>query len=153
MTKIRISRVEFSSKFETVSTRFGFDQEVIDSYEDDLLDLQELWEKQGYIDVFTSATQCSNRWGMIKSSVSDPGASPTYDALYHARVLKSYPDPLIIITFKGEIVPDEEYEQAVILAMIDHDLMFMPYGRKSAHLKKQQRKWVRYSLDAENDKK
>ena len=150
MAKISISRVEIASKFGSTSDQFGFDEGVVDSYEYDILDLQELWEKQGYIEVFDPATHKSVAYGMVKSSISDPGAYPAYDSLFHARVLQEENDPLIIITFKGEIIPQKEYEKAVILAMIDHDFMFMPKGRKAPYLKAQQRKFVRHIIDTNN---
>ncbi|WP_217550571.1 hypothetical protein [Pantoea sp. GbtcB22] len=147
MAKITISRVEISLKFASTSDTFGFDQDVVDSYEDDILDLQELWEQQGYIEVFDPIAHSRIKYGMVKPSISDPGASPAYDDLYHSRVLRDENDPLLIITFKGEIIPQKEYEKAVILAMIDHDLMFMPKGRKAQYLKAQQRKFVRHVID------
>lgn len=150
MAKITISRVEIASKFESTSDKFGFDKEVVDSYEDDILDLQELWEKQGYIDVYDPVEHKFVAYGMIKASISDPDASPAYDDLFHGRVLRNENDPLVIITFKGEILPQEEYEKAVILAMIDHDCMFMPKGRKAPSLKAQQRKFVRHVIDTDN---
>ncbi|MGX9244074.1 hypothetical protein ACWXWB_22830 [Pantoea dispersa] len=150
MAKITISRVEIANKFATTSDKFGFDQDVVDSYEDDILDLQELWETQGYIEVFDNAIHNRIAYGMVKSSISDPGASPAYDDFYHARVLKDENDPLVIITFKGEIIPQQQYEKAVILTMIDHDFMFMPYGKKTRSLKDQQRKYVRHHIDKDN---
>lgn len=150
MAKITISRVEIANKFDTTSDKFGFDQDVVDSYEDDILDLQELWETQGYIEVFDNAVHNRIAYGMVKSSISDPGASPAYDDFYHARVLKDENDPLVIITFKGEIIPQQQYEKAVILTMIDHDFMFMPYGKKIRSLKDQQRKYVRHIIDKDN---
>jgi len=150
LAKITISRVEIANKFDTTSDKFGFDQDVVDSYEDDILDLQELWETQGYIEVFDNAVHNRIAYGMVKSSISDPGASPAYDDFYHARVLKDENDPLVIITFKGEIIPQQQYEKAVILTMIDHDFMFMPYGKKIRSLKDQQRKYVRHIIDKDN---
>lgn len=150
MAKITISRVEFSTKFETTSNTFGFDEEVIDSYEDDLFKLQMLWEKQGHIEVFDPGSHRFVAYGMVKSSTSDRGASPAYDDLYHARVLKKEDDPLVIVKFKGEIIPEKEYEKAVILAMIDHDTMFMPKGDKAPDRKNQQRKYVRWTIDKDN---
>lgn len=150
MAKITISRVEIASKFESTSDTFGFDQDVVDSYEDDILDLQELWEAQGHIEIFDPASHNFVAYGMVKASISDPGASPSYDDLYHARVLKQENDPLVIVKFKGEIIPQKEYEKAVILAMIDHDYMFMPKGDKARHRKDQQRKYVRWVIDTDN---
>lgn len=150
MAKITISRVEFSTKFETTSNTFGFDKDVIDSYEDDLLKLQILWENQGHITVFDPASHKFVAYGMIKSSLSDPGAYPAYDGLYHARVLPKEDDPLVIVKFKGEIIADKEYEKAVILAMIDHDFMFMPKGDKHRSRKDQQRRYVSHIINTNN---
>lgn len=148
MTRIIVSHVEISRKFATSSQRFGFGSEVLDSYEDDILDLQELWERQKFVAV-CDAVHRRPVWGMVKDSDADPGAIPDYTGLYHGRLLKDENDPLIIVTFCHAIVPGQRYEACVIEAMIDHDLMFMPYGQKTPANKKIQRKWVRSVLSNE----
>ena len=46
-------------------------------------------------------------------------------------------------------MPLVHYDKAVMLTMIDHDLMFMPQGKKAPHLRQKQRKWVRYVIETE----
>ena len=93
MTKIFISRVEISRVFATTSEKFGFSEQVVQSYEDDLLDLQERWECQGFLEVFEPENHFAISYGMIKSSLSAPGAYPLYRGFYHARILSDQNDP------------------------------------------------------------
>ncbi|HIA9140480.1 TPA: hypothetical protein ACWSSG_005678, partial [Klebsiella pneumoniae] len=62
----------------------------------------------------------------------------------------SSPDPLVIVTFQGATVDPDRYEKAVIEAMIYHDLMFLPKGKKNPEKMKNQGSWVRSKLEDKN---
>ncbi|EMQ4856078.1 hypothetical protein AAIB78_002370 [Morganella morganii] len=147
-----IERVEISNKFATNSDKFGFDEEVQDSYDDDLLDLQERWQQDGFIEIYDETIHGTKAfYPLAKDSNSVPGSSPEYTGLYHARLLSTGEnDPLVIVTFQGVIIDQRQYEKAVIEAMIDHDLMFLPHKRKNPADLKSQRKWVRNKLDQDD---
>ena len=150
--RFHIKRVEISNKYATNSEKFGFDEEVQDSYDDDLLNLQERWEEDGFIEVYDETIHGSKAsYPLAKDSNSVPGSSPEYTGLYHARLLSTGEnDALVIVTFQGIIIDQQEYEKAVIEAMIDHDLMFLPHRKKNPADLKIQRKWVRTKLDEED---
>ncbi|MEI9605359.1 hypothetical protein V5053_24300 [Enterobacter hormaechei] len=151
---IYISKVEVSAKFASTSVKFGYDAETQESYDEDLLDLQAEWEKNGYIEIYDSAVHGSRAvYPLAKDSNKTHGSSPHYTGLYHARLLSdSSPDPLVIVTFQGATIDPERYEKAVIEAMIYHDLMFLPKvkGKKDAEDMKIQGGWVRSVLEDKN---
>ncbi|HBX8209453.1 MAG: hypothetical protein QM578_01075 [Pantoea sp.] len=149
---IYISKVEVSEKFASTSIKFGYDAATQESYDDDLLDLQAEWEKNGYIEIYDSAIHGDRAvYPLAKDSNKTPGSSPHYTGLYHARLLSdSSPDPLVIVTFQGTTVDPERYEKAVIEAMIYHDLMFLPKGNKKPEQMKKQGSWVRLTLEDKN---
>lgn len=148
--KIYFSKVEIAKKFASSSDTFGFDVEVQESYDDDLVDLQILMEKQGYIEIYDphihGYTAC---YPLAKDSNSVPGSSPDYTGLYHVRLQSNGDvDPLVIVTFQGMMVDQKRYEKAVIETMITHDVMFGEKGSKYPALMKSQRKFVRSTLDS-----
>ncbi|ELO9329826.1 MAG: hypothetical protein SOZ72_04650 [Treponema sp.] len=149
---IYISKVEVAEKFASTSIKFGYDEETQESYDDDLLDLQTEWEKNGYIEIYDSAVHGDRAvYPLAKDSNKTPGSSPHYTGLYHARLLSdSSPDPLVIVTFQGATVDPDRYEKAVIEAMIYHDLMFLPKGKKNPEKMKNQGSWVRSKLEDKN---
>lgn len=147
--KIKIDRVEFSNDFYENSYKFGYDQDAVDSYDDDLLDLTEIWEKQGFIEIYDPTFHGNfAAYPLLKDSNSTLGSSPYYVGLYHARLLSdSSPDPLVIVTFQGKKVDNDSYDKAVLEAMIYHDLMFLPKGKKDPQNMKTQKKWVSGVID------
>ncbi len=140
--------MEVSAKFASTSVEFGYAAETQEDYDDDLLKLQETWEGQGYIEIYDSAVHGDRAvYPLAKDSNKTQGSSPHYTGLYHARLLSdSTPDPLVIVTFHGATVDPEKYDKAVIEAMIYHDLMFLPKGKKAPDNMKKQGNWVRSVL-------
>jgi hypothetical protein len=147
------ARLEIAVKFASTSAKFGYDAEDQQYYEDALLDLQDIWEQQGYIEIYDPSSHgYSAHYPLAKDSNSVAGSSPDYTGLYHARLLKTGEvDPLVIVTFQGMIVVQQRYERAVIEALIYHDLMFLPMGQKTPQNKKKQREWVRHNLDSSDE--
>lgn len=145
---IYISRVEVSAKFASTSIKFGYDVEIQEDYDDDLLQLQEIWEEQGYIEIYDSTVHGDRAvYPLAKDSNKTPGSSPHYTGLYHARLLSnSAPDPLVIVTFQDATIAPRKYVKAVIEAMIYHDLMFLPKDKKVSDDMKIQSHWVRSVL-------
>ena len=52
-----------------------------------------------------------------------------YTGFFHGRIVAGKHDPLVIISFRGEIVPPptgyaSAYEQAVVHAVCDHNVLF-----------------------------
>ncbi|MCE0801157.1 hypothetical protein LVQ77_12745 [Buttiauxella sp. S04-F03] len=148
--KIYFGKVELANKFASSSETFGFDAEVQESYDDDLVDLQILMETQGYIEIYDPNIHgYTARYPLAKDSNSVPGSSPEYTGLYHMRLQSnSDVDPLVIVTFQGMIIDQMRYEKAVIETMITHDVMFGEKGFKNPDQIKPLRRFVRSTLDS-----
>lgn len=148
--KIYFSKVEIANKFASSSDTFGFDAEVQESYDDDLVDLQTLMETQGYIEIYDPHVHgYTARYPLAKDSNSVPGSSPEYTGLYHVRLQSNGDvDPLVIVTFQVMMVDQKCYEKAVIETMITHDVMFGAKGFKRPDQMKSQRGFVRSTLDS-----
>lgn len=143
-----IEYVEVANNYASSSEAFGFGEDVQDSYDADIVDLQKIWEAQGYVEIYDKEFH-GNRafYPLAKDSNCVPGSSPHYTGLYHARLLSSGEnDPLVIVTFQGVIIDQERYEKAVIEALITHDVMFLEKGRKSQEDMKIQGRWVRKKI-------
>ena len=125
-------KLEVARKFASTSKKFGFDESVQKSYDDDLLNFIEEWEGQGYVEIHDPAFHGRKAiYPLAKDSNLVEGSSPEYTGLYHARLLSDgSDDPLLIVTFQGMIVDQASYEKAVIEAMIDHDWMFLSIEEK-----------------------
>lgn len=50
--QIKIDEVKFASRFPTNSEKLGFDSTKIQSYKQKILDLKNLWEADGFIEVY-----------------------------------------------------------------------------------------------------
>lgn len=148
--KIFFNKVEIAKKFASSSKTFGFSPDVQESYDDDLVELQMLMEKQKHLEIYDSDIHgYKSYYPLAKDSNSVPGSSPEYTGLYHVRLQSNNAnDPLVIVTFQGAIINQERYDKAVIEAMITHDVMFCEQGFKTREKLKVQRKFVRSTLDS-----
>lgn len=111
--------------FYVISQEIGFTEDEIDSYEDDFLDLIEIWQEQGFIEVYVH--DYDRRFGRIKDMASVRGSVPYYLDMFHARVLSNDNDPLLVITFKDTDATTEDGKPikiAVIRFMAIHDDLF-----------------------------
>jgi hypothetical protein len=110
-----ISWAEVHDLFVLISDKFGFKAE---EFEDEIAELIELWESQGFVEIYQSDED--RKHGRIKDSSLSYGASPHYIGLFHVRLSKGHYDPLIVICFDsidGETV-------ASLRFMLNHDHMF-----------------------------
>lgn len=120
-----ISDVIIHDLFYVISQELGFTEEDIDSYEDDILDLIEIWQQQGFIEIY--AEKSDRRFGRIKDMASVPGSVPFYLNMFHARVVERRNDPLLVITFQDTTMSNQAgqpLEIAVIRFMAIHDDLF-----------------------------
>ncbi|MCU5773869.1 hypothetical protein N5923_09770 [Erwiniaceae bacterium BAC15a-03b] len=118
---------------------------MVGDYDPGIVNLQMHWEGLGYVEVFDPAIHSKADYPLVKDSNSVAGSSPEYTGLYHARVLSDgSDDPLVIVTFKGVVIPQQQYDAAVIESLITHDVMFLPVGplKGNPQAKKKQRIFV-----------
>ncbi|WP_338557138.1 hypothetical protein [Erwinia sp. E_sp_B04_7] len=124
----RISCVETSALFTTISAEYGFNSEVVLSYFQDIDELQQIWTKTGEVWVYSQGEP--HHYGWIKEShfKSDGSLVPLYIGLHHTRVLDDINehDPLLVVSFEPR--DNEEFPALVILTMIDHADMFGAKG-------------------------
>ncbi|MDH2997868.1 hypothetical protein A1D22_00775 [Pasteurellaceae bacterium LFhippo2] len=92
--------VELHILFYQISKDFGFSEEDIQSHEESIFTLLELWEQQGYVEVYESVEE--RELGRIKDSSKAIGAVPWYLDLYHARLSKNN-DPLLVLRRDSDI--------------------------------------------------
>ncbi|WP_146005512.1 MULTISPECIES: hypothetical protein [unclassified Erwinia] len=123
-----ITSVEINPHFDEVSLFFGFDKEVVESYEEDLLNLIELWLQQGFVDVYQHGDLFA--YGMVKDSNSTTGSSPWYIGINHTRVDRTDVDPLLVVTFRDEHHDGGIGTMMVLHNLISHDEMFGSLRRK-----------------------
>ena len=99
--RVRISCVETSKLFQKISEEYGFTSDVVMSYFQDIDDLQQLWEKQQEVWVYSQNERF--RYGWIKEShlKKDGSLVPLYIGLHHTRVLddSDEKDPLLVVSF------------------------------------------------------
>ena len=122
ITRRNITSVEINPDFDEISHFFGFNEETVDSYEEDLLNLQELWLNQGFVLICQHGDHSC--YGMVKDSNSTDGSSPYYIGIHHSRVVSDHYDPLLIVTFRDEIHQDVKHTAIVLHTLITHDEMF-----------------------------
>ena len=93
-----------------------------------LVRLQEKWEHDNCIVVYDHDDDKS--WGRVKASDSKEDAGINwYFGFFHGRIQAWKNDPLIVISFRDEIIPspegyDKGFELAVIHAISDHPILF-----------------------------
>ncbi|WP_147199650.1 hypothetical protein [Pantoea sp. CCBC3-3-1] len=141
----RIAHVETSALFQAISNEYGFDSEVVLSYYQDIDDLQQLWEKNHEVWVYSQGEK--HQYGWVKEShiKGDGTLVPFYIGLHHTRVMDDDEenDPLLVISFEerqGLVDP-----VLMILTMIDHADMFGALGPAKHNM--QQMRLINQKLD------
>ena len=134
--RINIENATINTLFGVLSKEYGYSYE---KWLDEILALQDKWEKQGYVEIYQ--TQQDRSWGRAKDSAQVPGSSPYYIGLFHARLLSTMEnDPLVIVKFhetkSGKIVD--------MKLMIDHNNFF---GTKNQKYNPEQLRTLRIKLD------
>lgn len=119
-----ISWAEIHELFVDISDKFGF---IAEEYEDEITSLIELWEKQGYVEIYQ---QYSDRlYGRAKDSSLAQGASPYYIGLFHVRVVNGDNDPLAVLVFEEHQNDNGEIDIIASLRfMVDHSDLFGEEG-------------------------
>ncbi|MFH4367527.1 hypothetical protein [Vibrio diabolicus] len=123
--------------FGILSAEYDYD---FSEWLDEIVALQQKWEQQGFVEVYHSDKL--RGYGRIKESDTEPGTSPYYIGLYHARLLDNGDhDPLVVVKFHetdtGEIVD--------MKLMLDHDEIFGAFGGQKR--KSEEMKAIRKKLD------
>lgn len=118
---------------------------MILEYQQELKELFHLWFSQGFVEIYSeNHEQC---WGRIKSSsdhTSSPGAVPYYIGLFHSRVAKTEVDPLLVLTFDGDVL--------LVRFMSDHDELFGSVEQKHQPQRlKQMKKTISHWLFGNKD--
>lgn len=136
-----VSRVDYTESFAYASTKLGYGVEKLGKMNinlgerliDTLTRLVEKVEQRNYFEIYTESGE--EGWGRLKASDSlkDDGRVRAglgfYAGFFHGRVIAGKDDPLVVVSFRGEIIPppagyDSAYEQAVIHAVSDHKVLF-----------------------------
>lgn len=136
-----VSRVDYTESFATASTHLGYGAQKLTKMNftvgerlvDTLVRLVDTVEQRNYFEIYTEPDE--KGWGRLKASDSlkDDRRSRAglgfYAGFFHGRVIAGKDDPLVIVSFRGEIIPppegfDSAYDQAVIHAVSDHNVLF-----------------------------
>ncbi|ERK18639.1 Hemophilus-specific protein [Pantoea sp. AS-PWVM4] len=124
----KISHVETSALFTAISAEYGFDNEVVLSYFQDIDELQQLWETNNEVWIYSQGEKHQHGWLKESHLKGDGSLVPLYIGLHHTRVLDDPDehDPLLVVSFEER----EGFEHPVllILTMIDHSDMFGEQG-------------------------
>ncbi|MDO7503148.1 hypothetical protein Q5X59_03725 [Acinetobacter baumannii] len=116
---------ELHDLFAVISAMIGYTPDIVEDYEDDIIDLVDLWHKQQYIDIYTE--DADRKFGRAKDTSSVRGSVPWYCGIYHARLLKTgESDPLIVIVFEEQEENGEMVTVASLRFMAHHDDLFGP---------------------------
>ncbi|KAA8601331.1 hypothetical protein F0Z19_1058 [Vibrio cyclitrophicus] len=115
--KKEIEDATVNELFAVLSAEFGYDYS---EWLDEIVALQELWQTQGYVEVYKSKSH--RQYGRIKDSSLKEGASPWYIGIYHARLLPNDEenDPLVVVKFHKT----ETGELVDMKLMLDHNEIF-----------------------------
>lgn len=115
--KRQINEATINEFFDEISDYFGYDANL---YQDEIAELLQLWNDQGFVEIYQ--TNSDRAYGLIKdSSENNKGqTAPYYIGLYHARLLKSEHDPLIVVKFHK----NEDGEDVDMRFMIHHENFF-----------------------------
>ncbi|EPB4340061.1 hypothetical protein QNZ44_004130 [Enterobacter kobei] len=131
-----ITKAEFSQSFVEASETFNYHHDILakvnvrtgQSLLHFVARLHEKWNNDQCIDVYDDDSDRS--WGRVKATDSkDDAGINWYLGFFHGRVEAWKNDPLIVISFRNEIIPapdgfDKGFELAVIHAISDHDTLF-----------------------------
>lgn len=128
LEKRYIAHVNIHELFFVISLSIGFTLEDIEDYEDDISDLVQKWEDQGFIEIYTERKD--RKYGRAKKMASVQNSVPHYLGLYHARVLKGENDPLLVITFDDVEEDGKEVTVATVRFLAIHDDLFAPLNSK-----------------------
>jgi len=135
LTTQYISYVSRSNLFTSNSQFFGFNSDKLSPFAQDLFDLLNKWEMDGYVEIYDDDTE--RKWGRVKSSGLDGKGRPVaaYIHLYHGRVQDDssattpeekakLQDPLVVITFQMDSQSTSTYPAVVAEFVINHDQYF-----------------------------
>ncbi|MEZ9481882.1 hypothetical protein AB4163_19050 [Vibrio splendidus] len=120
-----ISWAEVHDLFIDISDEFGFKAE---DHTDDIADLVDLWEEQGYVEVYQD--NADREYGRAKDSSMAPGAVPWYLDLFHARLVNGKNDPLVVLVFEEREENGEKVTIASLRFILNHDQMFGAKGSR-----------------------
>ena len=126
--KISVCAVDFVSTFFPHSEGLGYDVDVVTSYWPDITALVQLWSKRGCVEIYSDHTD--RLYGRAKDTNSKPGSSPWYVGLYHARLLKTANDPLLVFTIEPEEENGDIRNVLVPQFIIHHDDLFGELGKQ-----------------------
>ncbi|SSG29132.1 Uncharacterised protein [Klebsiella pneumoniae] len=131
-----ITKAEFSEDFVKASEDFKYGYDVISKVNVKTgqsilryaVRLQQKWNDENCILIYDHDDD--KLWGRVKASDSkDDAGISWYLGFFHGRVEAWKNDPLIVISFRDEIIPapqgfDKGFELAVIHAISDHPTLF-----------------------------
>jgi hypothetical protein len=139
LIKYEVSKVKINPLFAQISIDwFGYDAS---EYVTEIATLVKLWQEQGYVEVYQTTQDKS--YGLVKEShqTAKGVVVSYYIGLFHARLVDSGTDPLVVIKFHI----DENNEKFVDLKfMLDHDEIF---GTKKQKYDTHQLKEIHKSID------
>lgn len=116
----KVQSVKIHQDFFQLSEKFGYTQDLILEFSNEIAELVELWITNKQVEIYSEDSE--RQWGRIKDSSGknsknlSPGSVPYYIDLFHARVDKTANDPLLLITFEGD--------DLIIRMFTDHNDLF-----------------------------
>lgn len=143
--QIQIAHVDMHGLFFEISLAIGFTMEDIEDFEDEISDLVQHWEDQGFIEIYADSKD--RKYGRAKEMASVRNSVPHYLGMYHARVLKGKNDPLLVLTFDDVEQDGESITVATVRFMAIHDDLFGPQGKGSPKFNDAQMRAIRQKID------
>lgn len=132
------AKVTLNSLFREISFLFGFKDEDLKKYEDDIFSLMVAWETKGYVEVYFRNEDREK--GRLKQSDLVNGSVPWYIDVYHARISENN-DPLIVLKKDNE---NEDCCSFSIRFLVNHDQIF---GKREEKNDKERMKQIRTLID------
>ena len=129
----QITRALVNPTFAQISDHFGY---TASEYVTEIATLLSKWKSEGMVEVYQ--TPQDKKYGRIKSSeMNNSGViSPYYIGLYHARLVDSENDPLVVVKFYEDDVvhhTQDATEAVDMRFMIHHDDYFGTQKVKKSH--------------------
>lgn len=124
-----IQNIKIHQDFFQLSEQFGYTQDLILEYINEIEELITLWRSNKYVEIYSENSE--RQWGRIKDSTGQSsknpitGAIPYYIGLFHTRVDKLNNDPLLLLTFDND--------DLIIRMFTDHNDLFGSKDLKQNH--------------------
>ncbi|WP_052119482.1 hypothetical protein [Gallibacterium genomosp. 1] len=120
ITQRKINDVIISHDFYQLSEKIGYTADIILDYQQEIGQLIQTWKLAKCVEIYQDNSDYA--YGRIKDTNSTDGSSPYYIGVFHSRVLPDDNDPLLVLTFSGDVL--------MIRMFADHDELFGTFQEK-----------------------